>query len=88
LVTIQKIQQWCSQKGHAVHGVMRGAQFEILPSDPGTDFPEASKVLHWLVCVADKRYALSPSDMEKVLEGKLDLEFFIKSAHSRSRADA
>jgi hypothetical protein len=67
---------------------MRGSEFQILPHDARADFPEISKVLHWLVEVEDKRYALSPSDMGKVLDGKLDLEYFIKSAHSRSRADS
>lgn len=84
-MTAEEISGWSSREGIAVYGVMRGSEFAIPPAGRMDKPPRMEKVLHWLLEIRGKRYALSPSDMEKLLAGKLPLEFFTKTSHSRER---
>jgi hypothetical protein len=77
-MTFDQILAWCRANGADARGIIRGREFfirrnqERLPEN----LPSLGQVFHWDLQVGDKNYATSPSDMERLVTGKMTLEAF------------
>ncbi len=78
-MNIDDVQQWCQAKGVDAKMIVRGAEFSIRHDAQGSkaSFPSMKDLLHWELIVEGKRCPTSPSDMERLVTGKMPLEGFL-----------
>jgi len=79
-MNMDDVQRLCRDRQVVARGIVRGAEFTI-----GHDGTESSAfdhrvqdIFHWEVHIAGNRYPCSPSDMERLVTGKMTLEEFVK----------
>ena len=79
-MTIDDVQQWCQANGVDVRMIVRGADFPIRHDAKGSpaSSPSMDDLLHWEVIDEGARCPTSPSDMERLVTGKMKLEDFVK----------
>ena len=77
-MTFEEVHLWCRSNGADARGISRGKEFFIRRDDSGLPpgLPPASEVFHWDLQLGGKHYATSPSDMERLVSGKMTLEAF------------
>ncbi len=78
-MNIDDVQQWCQAKGVDAKMIVRGSEFPIRHGGQGSkaSFPSMKDLLHWELIVEGKRCPTSPSDMERLVTGKMPLEGFL-----------
>jgi len=78
-MNIDDVQQWCQAKGVDAKMIVRGSEFPIHHDSPGfkASFPSMKDLLHWELIAEGKRCPTSPSDMERLVTGKMTLEGFL-----------
>lgn len=74
------IHSWCRTNGATARGIKRGSEFVISGGDEAlpADLPPLEQVFHWDLALGDSHYPLSPSDMERLVSGKLTVDFYRK----------
>jgi hypothetical protein len=77
-MTFEQVQAWCRANGADARGISRGKEFFIRRNEaaPPANLPSVGEVFHWDLQVADKHYPTSPSDMERLVSGKMTLDAF------------
>jgi hypothetical protein len=82
-MTFEQVLQWCHDNGADARGIYRARDFWIRRSDRlPDDLPAIGALFHWDVRLSDTQLAVSPSDMERMVNGKMTLEQF-KATHRR-----
>jgi|RhiMetdeSRZDD1v2_1073273.scaffolds.fasta_scaffold750531_2 hypothetical protein len=82
-MTFEQVLQWCRDNGADARGIYRARDFWIRRSDRlPDDLPAIGALFHWDVRLDDTQLAVSPSDMERMINGKMTLEQF-KATHRR-----
>ncbi len=78
-MNIDDVQQWCQAKGVDAKMIVRGSEFPVRHDAQGSEasFPSMKDLLHWELIVEGKRCPTSPSDMERLVTGKMTLEGFL-----------
>ena len=77
-MTFEEVLAWCRAHGADVRGVYRGNDVSISHSDdrlPGS-LPALGEIFHWDLKVGDLHHAVSASDLERMVSGKLTIEAF------------
>ena len=84
-MTVKDVQAWCKANKLDARGIIRGAEFFIRHGDAGSTAsqPPIGEVLHWQVTIGGQSYPSSPSDMERLVTGKMSLEDFAKAMAPR-----
>jgi hypothetical protein len=82
-MTFEQVLQWCRDNGADARGIYRARDFWIrhagrLPDD----LPAIGALFHWDVRLSETQLAVSPSDMERMVNGTMTLEQF-KATHRR-----
>lgn len=79
-LNIDDVRTWCRERQVVARGVRRGADFTIRQDGTGDFNPEVHMpdIFHWEVYLGGNRYPCSPSDMERMVAGKMTLEEFVK----------
>lgn len=79
-MNIDDVQRLCRDRQIVARGVVRGADFTIRQDGTGSSTLQArvQDIFHWELQIAGIRYPCSPSDMERLVTGKITLEEFIK----------
>jgi hypothetical protein len=77
-MTFEQVLAWCRANGADVRGVYRGKDVSISHSDDGLPggLPALGEIFHWDLNVGDLHHAVSASDMERMVSGKLTIEAF------------
>ena len=78
-MNMDDVQRLCRDRQVVARGIVRGADFTI--GHDGTASSGHSRlqdVFHWELHIAGTRYPCSPSDMERLVTGKMTLEEFVK----------
>jgi hypothetical protein len=82
-MTFEQVLQWCRDSGADARGIYRARDFWIRRSDRlPDDLPAIGALFHWDVRLSETQLAVSPSDMERMVNGKMTLEQF-KATHRR-----
>jgi hypothetical protein len=82
-MTFEQVLQWCRNSGADARGIYRARDFWIRRSDRlPDDLPAIGALFHWDVRLSETQLAVSPSDMERMVNGKMTLEQF-KATHRR-----
>ena len=82
-MTFEQVLQWCRDNGADARGIYRARDFWIRRSDRlPDDLPAIGALFHWDVRLDNTQLAVSPSDMERMINGKMTLEQF-KATHRR-----
>ena len=84
------VQKWCRDRQVDARGVVRGADFTIRHDGTGssTIHSRVQDIFHWELQIAGNRYPCSPSDMERLVRGKITLEDFVKAMTPREGRSA
>ena len=79
-MNIENVQQWCQSNSVDVRMIIRGGEFAITHDSQGdqASCPSMDELLHWEITVNGRRCPTSPSDMERLVAGKMKLEEFLK----------
>ena len=74
------IHSWCRTNGATVRGIKRGSEFVISGQDETLPavLPPLEHVFHWDLSLDESHYPVSPSDMERLVNGKLTADFYKK----------
>jgi hypothetical protein len=77
-MTFEQVHSWCRANRADARGISRGKEFFIRCNEAGppVDVPAVGEVFHWDLQLGDKRYPTSPSDMDRLVSGKMTLEAF------------
>ncbi|HWP58042.1 MAG TPA: hypothetical protein VNL14_09160 [Candidatus Acidoferrales bacterium] len=77
-MTFEEIHAWCRANGADARGIVRGREFFIRHGEQRLPdgLPSLGEVFHWDLQVGGNRYPTSPSDMERLVTGKMTLEAF------------
>lgn len=83
-MTFEQVLTWCRDHGADARGIYRARDFVIHHSDDRlpSELPAIAALFHWDVKLGESRLAVSPSDMERLVTGKMTLEQF-KATHRR-----
>lgn len=82
-MTFEQVLQWCRDNGADARGIYRARDFWIRRSDRLPDnLPAIGALFHWDVRLSEMQLAVSPSDMERMVNGKMTLDQF-KATHRR-----
>jgi hypothetical protein len=81
-MTFEEVHNWCRRNGVDVRGIYRGKDFAIRSNEAlATEaLPSLGEVFHWDVQIDGKHYPTSPSDMERLVSGKMSMDAF-KGTH-------
>ena len=77
-MTFEQVLAWCRANRADVRGVYRGNDVSISHGDdrlPGS-LPALGEIFHWDLKVGDLHHAVSASDLERMVNGKLTIEAF------------
>ena len=77
-MTFAEIHSWCHANGADVRGIQRGREFTIRGQDRNlpADLPLLGEVFHWDLALDGRHYAVSPSDMERLVSGAMTVDFY------------
>lgn len=77
-MTFKEVHAWCRANRAEARGIHRGKEFFIRPSEEPlpANVPLLDEVFHWDLQVGDQHYPTSPSDMKRLVTGKMSLEEF------------
>ncbi|MGH7830125.1 MAG: hypothetical protein ACREP8_08090 [Candidatus Binatia bacterium] len=77
---IEEVEKWCRDHRVVARGVVRGAEFTISQDGTGnsTVHSPVQDIFHWELHIAGSRYPCSPSDMERLVTGKMTVDDFVK----------
>jgi hypothetical protein len=83
-MTFDQVLEWCRDNRADARGIYRARDFFIRGSDDclPDSLPPIGALFHWDVRLNDTQLAVSPSDMERLVSGKMSLEEF-KATHRR-----
>jgi hypothetical protein len=83
-MTFEQVLQWCHDNGADARGIYRARDFWIRRADDRLpeNLPPMGALFHWDVQLSGTQLAVSPSDMERMVNGKMTLEQF-KATHRR-----
>jgi hypothetical protein len=83
-MTFEQVMTWCRDNGADARGIYRARDFFIRRSDDRLpdNLPPIGALFHWDVRLHETQLAVSPSDMERLVSGKMSLEEF-KATHRR-----
>jgi hypothetical protein len=83
-MTFDQVLKWCRDNRADARGIYRARDFFILGSDDRLpdSLPPIGALFHWDVRLNETQLAVSPSDMERLVSGKMTLEQF-KATHRR-----
>ena len=83
-MTFEEVLKWCRDNGADARGIYRARDFFIGRSDDRLpdNLPAIGALSHWDVRLNETQLAVSPSDMERLVSGKMSLEEF-KATHRR-----
>jgi hypothetical protein len=83
-MTFEQVLQWCHDNGADARGIYRARDFWIRRADDRLpeNLPAMGALFHWDVQLSGTQLAVSPSDMERMVNGKMTLEQF-KATHRR-----
>jgi hypothetical protein len=83
-MTFEQVLKWCRDNGADARGIYRAREFFIRRSDDRLpdNLPPIGALFHWDVRLNETRLAISPSDRERLVSGKMSLEEF-KATHRR-----
>jgi hypothetical protein len=83
-MTFEQVLQWCRDNGADARGIYRARDFLIRRSDDRLpdNLPAIGALFHWDVQLSEIQLVVSPSDMERLVNGKMTLEQF-KATHRR-----
>jgi hypothetical protein len=75
-MTFEQVLAWCRANGADVRGVYRGKDISISHSDEGLpgNLPSLGEIFHWDLKVGDLHHAVSASDLERMVSGKLSID--------------
>ncbi len=79
-MTIEEVQQWCRDNGADARMILRGKDF-VLHHDaegPQSSCLPIEEIFYWELFIGGKGYPSSPSDTERLVDGRLTLEDFIR----------
>ncbi|MGH7832546.1 MAG: hypothetical protein ACREQK_02785 [Candidatus Binatia bacterium] len=81
-MTLKEVHDWCRSNGIEARGIYRGKDFVIRGNEALVTkiLPSLGEVFHWDVQIDGNHYPTSPSDMERLVSGKMSLEVF-KGTH-------
>jgi hypothetical protein len=79
-MTVKEVYEWCRANRVDARGFVRGAEFSLSGGDRGSPASHSlGDVLHWEVTVINgQSYPCSPSDMQRLVAGKISLENFVQ----------
>ena len=86
-MTVKDVQEWCKANQLDARGIIRGGEFFIrhAAEETSSGFPSAQQVLHWDLHIGDRRLPASPSDMERLVAGKISLDSLIQAMSREGR---
>ncbi len=79
-MNIDDVQEWCRDNRIDARMIIRGGDFSIRHDAQGSQpsGPSINELLHWELTVEGKRCPTSPSDMERLVTGKMTLDDFLR----------
>jgi hypothetical protein len=81
---MKQVQEWCRSNKIDARGFVRGAEFSL--RDGGSTASHSLvDVLHWEVTVNCEKLPCSPSDMLRLVAGKISLENFVQAMSRAAR---
>jgi hypothetical protein len=86
-MTVKAVQEWCKANRLDARGIIRGGEFFIrhaLEETPA-NLPTVQQVLHWDLHIGERRLPASPSDMERLVSGKISLDNLIQAMSREGR---
>jgi hypothetical protein len=86
-MTVKDMQEWCKANRLDARGIVRGGEFFIrhATEETSANLPTAQQVLHWDLHIGERRLPASPSDMERLVTGKISLENLIQAMSREGR---
>jgi hypothetical protein len=77
-MTFEQVLAWCRANSADVRGVYRGKDVSIAHTDERLpdSLPSLSEIFHWDLKIGDLHHAVSASDLERMVNGKLTIEAF------------
>jgi hypothetical protein len=84
---MKQVQEWCKANGLDARGIIRGGEFFIrhASEETSSNLPTAQQVLHWDLHIGERRLPASPSDMERLVTGKISLDNLIQATSREGR---
>ena len=86
-MTVKDVQEWCRANRLDARGIIRGGEFFIRHAAEGASstLPPVEQILHWDLHIGERRLPASPSDMERLVIGKISLEDLIQAMSREGR---
>jgi hypothetical protein len=83
-MNFEQVLQWCRDNAADARGIYRAKDFMIRRADDRLpdNLPPMDALFHWDVRLENTQLAVSPSDMERLVSGKMTLDQF-KATHRR-----
>ena len=77
-MNITEVQQWCRDNGVDARMILRGKDFVIRHDTERLQdsCPPLEDIFYWELFIEGKGYPSSPSDTERLVDGRLTLEEF------------
>jgi hypothetical protein len=77
-MTFEQVLAWCRSNEADVRGIYRGRDVSISHKDERLPHvrPSIGEIFHWELKVRDLHHAVSASDLERMVAGKLTIEAF------------
>jgi hypothetical protein len=77
-MTFEQVLEWCRANGADVRGVYRGKDVAISHTDERLPdrLPALNEIFHWDLKLGNLHHAVSASDLERMVTGKLTIEGF------------
>jgi hypothetical protein len=75
-MTFEQVLAWCRANEADVRGIYRGKDIAISHNDNRLpqSLPAIGEIFHWELNVRDLRHAVSASDLERMVAGKLTID--------------
>ena len=85
-MTVKDVQAWCKANKLDARGIIRGGEFFLRHAEEDSvNLPTAQQVLHWDLHIGERRLPASPSDMERLVTGKMSLEDLVQAMSREGR---
>ena len=85
-MTVKDVEAWCKANKLDARGIIRGGEFFLRHAEEiSANLPTAQQVLHWDLHIGERRLPASPSDMERLVAGKISLENLIQAMSREGR---
>ena len=88
-MNIEDVQQWCQANSVDAKMIIRGGDFAIRHDDQSSPSgsPPMDQLLHWELVIEGSRCPTSPSDMERLVTGRMELEEFVRRLRAYYKPD-